>query len=89
MMTEPQIQVHIDYPEIYLQQDLYTKLLETPSLCQRIQNVLHLSQTVLWMIDTNRIYKIEYKNIQGQNLLQRNLGYLFIPKLFVQVFTIT
>lgn len=39
--------VQIDYPERYLQLDLYKKILETPNLYKDIGNVLHLSLTAL------------------------------------------
>lgn len=39
--------VQIEYPERYLQQELYSKLLETPQLYKDIGNVLHLSLTAM------------------------------------------
>lgn len=43
----PKPHVQIQYPERYLQQDLYKKILTTPNLYKDIGNVLHLSLTAL------------------------------------------
>lgn len=43
----PKPGVQVQYPERYLQQDLYKKLLTTPNLYKDIGNVLHLGLTAL------------------------------------------